>query len=102
MASTTGTKGEDTGEPDKDEQDGSVRDDEKKKKKVTRDDTFLRCGEGHHGGELTDDGDFLSSEDELCCDCSDDVDPMRVRLDRRNPHCSTRIRTVARVGKRVL
>nr|CAB3458202.1 unnamed protein product [Digitaria exilis] len=56
MASTAGIKCEDSGEPDNDEQDGRgtcVHDDEekhaRKKKRVTRDETFLRCGEGPPG-----------------------------------------------------
>nr|CAB3454536.1 unnamed protein product [Digitaria exilis]CAB3454541.1 unnamed protein product [Digitaria exilis] len=73
MASTAGIKGEDSGEPDNDEQDGRgtcVHDDEKKHARKKK--------RGPPGGELTHDGECWSSEDEFCCDCSDDVDPMHI------------------------
>ncbi|PAN25917.2 hypothetical protein PAHAL_4G285800 [Panicum hallii] len=84
MASTTGIKGEpDNGEQDNGRGIGAHDDDEKKyarkKKKVTRDGMFLLCGEGPPGGELSQDGEYPSSEDEeFCCTCSDDVYPMAV------------------------
>lgn len=84
MASTTGIKGEpDNGEQDNGRGIGAHDDDEKKyarkKKKVTRDGIFFLCGEGPPGGELSQVGEYPSSEDEeFCCNCSDDVDPMGI------------------------